>query len=106
VRERLFTPVATQRTLESNSCLLPNTVFYPPQPSIDDEIYTEFRKEFPDMRVDVFDEDWSKSPEGKEKWRAFLSRYDDSKLREHNTGTLMRIDVSKPFTPENVCLGM
>ncbi|XP_062577164.1 protein PBDC1-like [Saccostrea cucullata] len=33
---------------------------------IDDEIYTEFRKEFPDLKIDVIQEQDLKSPEAKE----------------------------------------
>lgn len=32
----------------------------------DDAIYTEFKKEFPDLKIDVIDEDEMKSPAGKE----------------------------------------
>jgi hypothetical protein len=46
---------------------------------MDDEIYEHTMREFPEMaepphdKVTKLDEDWLKSPEGKERWHKFIS---------------------------------
>lgn len=72
---------------------------------IDDEIYKEFREAFPDLKVDVFDEDAAKSEAGKKAWRQFLSKFDHERLKDFNMGTLLRIDAKKGIDPDNICLG-
>jgi len=70
----------------------------------DDEIYTQFRAQFPDVKVDVFDLDASKTTEGKEAWRKFMEAYTDEIVKDFNFATLMRVDVSKPCDQENTCI--
>ncbi len=70
----------------------------------DDQIYTRFREQFPDVKVDIFDVDASKTPEGKEAWRKFMEPYDDEIVKDFNFATLMRIDSSKPCDESNTCI--
>lgn len=65
----------------------------------DDIIYKAFREEFPDLKIDVIDEEELKSPAAKNKWRNFIEKF--NKLEDYSYGTLMRIDSSKEFSPEN-----
>ncbi|KAL0269972.1 UNVERIFIED_CONTAM: hypothetical protein PYX00_007535 [Menopon gallinae] len=69
----------------------------------DDEIYQLFRQEFPDMKVAVINEDEMKSPAGKEKWRIFCEKFKD-KVEDYSFGTLLRIDCSEDYSPENSTL--
>lgn len=43
-----------------------------------------------------------KSPKAKERWRGFIKQFD--KLNDFDFGTLIRIDASKEFSPDNVLL--
>lgn len=65
----------------------------------DDIIYKAFREEFPDLKINVLDEEELKSPSAKLKWRNFIERF--NKLDDYSYGTLLRIDASKEFLPEN-----
>lgn len=66
----------------------------------DSDIYTHFRDEFPDVKVDVIDVDAMKSAEGKEKWRTFCEFYKE-KVTDYNMGTLLRTDCTKGYSEEN-----
>jgi hypothetical protein len=68
----------------------------------DDQIYKIFREDFPDFRVDVLDESTLKSDNAKFKWRSFIEKFD--KLEDYSFGTLIRVDSSKDFSPENSIL--
>ncbi|KAG0303181.1 hypothetical protein BGZ98_006917 [Dissophora globulifera] len=70
---------------------------------IDDEIYADFHATFgSDFKIDVVDEAKDfKSPEMKEKWRTFISRYEGGKVIDYNFGSLLRIDASKDYSEEN-----
>ncbi|XP_048748156.1 protein PBDC1-like [Ostrea edulis] len=70
---------------------------------IDDDLYTEFRKEFPDLKIDIIQEDQLKSVESKAKWRPFLNAYEKI-IEDFNFGTLLRLDCSKAYTEENSIL--
>lgn len=65
----------------------------------DDIIYKAFREEFPDLKIEVLNEDELKSSEAKIKWRNFIERF--NKLDDFSLGTLIRSDASKDFSPEN-----
>ncbi|CRK93093.1 CLUMA_CG006601, isoform A [Clunio marinus] len=65
----------------------------------DDIIFTAFRDEFPDLKVDVLNEDDLKNDLSKMKWRNFIERF--NKLEDYSFGTLIRADASKEFSPEN-----
>jgi hypothetical protein len=65
----------------------------------DNEIYTQFRQDFPHMRVDTLDETEIKSLEGKNKWRIFAEKF--NKLDDYSFGSLIRIDSSQDFNQDN-----
>lgn len=69
----------------------------------DDEIYEEFRKDFPDLKIDVIKEDELKSAEAKEKWRPLINRFEKT-IEDFNFGTLLRIDCTKGYSEENSIL--
>ncbi|XP_023226944.1 DALR anticodon-binding domain-containing protein 3-like isoform X1 [Centruroides sculpturatus] len=69
----------------------------------DDRIYESFRKEFPDMSVDVLDEKELKSEEAKAKWRPYCNSFENV-VEDFNFGTLVRIDSSKDYSKENTVL--
>lgn len=71
--------------------------------SIDDEIYQEFRKDFPKMNVAHISESEFKS--NPEKWRKFLEAF-KVKLPDYNIGTLVRLNVNEDFGPENTTFGV
>lgn len=68
----------------------------------DDEIYKEFRLDFPDLDVRNLDESALKSPEGKVKWRQFIEKF--NKLEDFSYGTLIRAQSQSEFTPDNSIL--
>lgn len=68
----------------------------------DDEIYTAFRQDFPNLDVRYVDENEIKSPEGKTKWRAFIEKF--NKVEDFSYGTLIRADSTKEFGPDNSVL--
>lgn len=65
----------------------------------DDQIYADFRQDFPDLKIGILNEEELKSPTGKETWRKFIEKFD--KLDDFSYGTLLRSDASKEFSPEN-----
>ncbi|XP_077162141.1 protein PBDC1 isoform X1 [Paroedura picta] len=69
----------------------------------DDQIYTEFRKSFKDLKIDVLDPEDLKSEPAKEKWRPFCLQF-DGVVEDFNYGTLLRLDCSKGYTEENTLL--
>eukprot|EP00003_Mantamonas_plastica_P029890 TRINITY_DN7195_c0_g1_i1.p1 TRINITY_DN7195_c0_g1~~TRINITY_DN7195_c0_g1_i1.p1 ORF type:complete len:166 (-),score=70.31 TRINITY_DN7195_c0_g1_i1:16-513(-) len=68
----------------------------------DDIIYEAFRETFPELSVDVIDEDAIKSKEGKELWRPFLMQFEKT-VEDFNFLTLIRIDATNPagYSEEN-----
>jgi hypothetical protein len=70
--------------------------------SYDDQIYREFREMFPDLRVDVVQENELKSEASKFQWRTFCEKF--NKLEDFAFGTLLRAEASKEFIPENSIL--
>ncbi|KAG5684865.1 hypothetical protein PVAND_014075 [Polypedilum vanderplanki] len=68
----------------------------------DSQIYSTFRQDFPNFRVDVLDENELKSDIGKIKWRSFIDKFD--KIEDYSFGTLIRIDSKEEFSPENSIL--
>ncbi|KAL8609320.1 hypothetical protein ACOMHN_048876 [Nucella lapillus] len=71
----------------------------------DDELYTKFRKNFPDMKIDVIDEKEMKSGLKKLAWREFIEGF-KGRVDEYNFGTLIRLDCTKGYSEENsaVCI--
>jgi len=70
---------------------------------VDNEIYKQFRAEFPHFAVDVLDEANMKSAEQKMKWRLFCNKFDNW-VDDWNMGTLLRIDSSKDISDSNTTL--
>ncbi|KXJ71560.1 hypothetical protein RP20_CCG020282 [Aedes albopictus] len=68
----------------------------------DNEIYEEFRKQFPDMNVAVVDENELKSADGKAKWRTYMEKF--NRLEDYSYGTLLRASAGEEFHPENAIL--
>lgn len=67
----------------------------------DNLIYSAFREDFPDMKVDKIDEEKDlKSFEAKAKWRKFIEKFD--KLEDFNFGTLLRADASKELFDNSI----
>nr|KAF6320639.1 polysaccharide biosynthesis domain containing 1 [Pipistrellus kuhlii] len=66
---------------------------------VDDQIYTEFRKKFEKLRIDVLDPEELKSISAKE-WRPFCLKF-DGVIEDFNYGTLLRLDCSQGYTEEN-----
>ncbi|XP_018421712.1 PREDICTED: protein PBDC1 [Nanorana parkeri] len=67
---------------------------------MDDVIYTAFRGDFPELRIDVLDPEDLKSPAAKEKWRPFCMKF-ENEVEDFNYGTLVRMDSSREYTEEN-----
>ncbi|KAL1378593.1 hypothetical protein pipiens_015491, partial [Culex pipiens pipiens] len=68
----------------------------------DNEIYEEFRRNFPDLDVSVVKEADLKSGEGKAKWRAYVEKF--NRLEDFSYGTLLRADATEEFQPDNAIL--
>ncbi|KAF8801203.1 DUF757-domain-containing protein [Phlegmacium glaucopus] len=73
---------------------------------IDDEIYEHTMKTFPELaepphdKLVKLDEDWMKSPEGKQRWRDFIESYKD-KVKDYNFGSLIRTDARDEYGEKN-----
>ncbi|CAD7081087.1 unnamed protein product [Hermetia illucens] len=65
----------------------------------DDQIYTTFRQDFPDLKVSVLSDDDLKTPHEKVRWRSFTEKF--NKLEDYSYGTLLRADASKEFGQDN-----
>ncbi|XP_055610042.1 protein PBDC1 [Uranotaenia lowii] len=68
----------------------------------DDEIYEEFRRQFPTMNVASINENELKSSEEKERWRAYMEKF--NRLEDYSYGTLMRAKATEEFRPDNAIL--
>ncbi|KAJ3774696.1 DUF757-domain-containing protein [Lentinula raphanica] len=73
---------------------------------IDDEIFQHTMEAFPELAQEPYeiltklDEDWMKSPEGKERWRKFITSY-EKKVKDHNFGSLIRMDARDEYAEKN-----
>nr|XP_044996893.1 protein PBDC1 [Jaculus jaculus] len=67
---------------------------------VDDQIYSEFRENFGNLKVDVLDPEELKSESAKEKWRPFCLKF-EGVVEDFNYGTLLRLDCSQGYTEEN-----
>ena len=66
----------------------------------DNEIYTAFRKEFPDMKVDVLDEMKDlKSDAMKKQWREFCEAH--KHVEDYSFATLLRLNSSGEYDEQN-----
>ncbi|KAF9556071.1 DUF757-domain-containing protein [Agrocybe pediades] len=72
----------------------------------DDEIFEHTMKTFPELNVEpydkltVIDEEWMKSPEGKNRWRDFIESYKE-KIKDYNFGSLIRTDARDEYGESN-----
>ncbi|TFY59932.1 hypothetical protein EVG20_g7608 [Dentipellis fragilis] len=71
----------------------------------DDEIFEHVMKDFteltePHEKLVRLDEDWMKSKDGKERWRAFIAAY-EKKIKDYNFGSLIRTDAEKEYSETN-----
>lgn len=66
----------------------------------DDLVYQEFRRQFPDMGVDVIQVDELKSSKAKEQWRPFCNMFQDE-VEDFNYATLLRLDAKKDYSDDN-----
>jgi len=73
---------------------------------IDDEIFEHTMKAFPELAVPPYDnlvkldEEWMKSPDGKERWRNFIESY-KGKVTDYNFGCLIRSDAGGEYGEQN-----
>ncbi|VVC36924.1 Polysaccharide biosynthesis domain,Yst0336-like domain [Cinara cedri] len=65
----------------------------------DDKIYNEFRRLFPDLQLDILDENDVKSDVSKIKWRRFSDLYKN--MENYNVGTLIRKDIRGGYDDAN-----
>jgi len=72
---------------------------------MDDAIYQDFRQTFPLLKVDSIDYDATKTGPEKERWRGFSMKY-EGLIKDFNTGTLVRVDCSKPLSETNSFLAV
>ena len=103
---------------------------------IDDEIFEHTLKAFPELAVPPYDnlvkvdEEWMKSPDGKERWRNFIERWDffyclpfllsrhvliilllfssssyKGKVTDYNFGCLIRSDARGEYGEQNTIFG-
>lgn len=68
----------------------------------DNEIYEEFRRQFPSMNVAAVDENELKSDDSKAKWRTYMEKF--NRLEDYSYGTLMRVNAAEEFQPSNAIL--
>merc|ERR1719300_1669141 len=54
----------------------------------DDELHTKFLETFPDMKIDVLDENDMKNKENKEKWRLFMEEFKE-KIEDYITAPFL-----------------
>lgn len=63
----------------------------------DDEIYEHFKKDFPEFDASAtINEDDMKSKQGKERWRKFISEY-EQKVDDYNFGTMLRANPKSEY---------
>ncbi|TCD63655.1 hypothetical protein EIP91_005135 [Steccherinum ochraceum] len=73
---------------------------------LDDEIFEHTMEIFPELnaepydKVTVLDEDWLKSPDGKDRWRNFINSY-EKKIKDYNFGSLIRTDSRDEYGEKN-----
>lgn len=67
---------------------------------MDDDIYANFRNQFPDTKVDKIDADEIKTKENKEKWRPFCEAF-NGLVEEYNFASLIRADCKLDYTEAN-----
>ena len=71
----------------------------------DDEIYKEFRRDFPDFDIEKINEEKLKTQEAKAKWRPFCNHF-DGQIADFNQGCLLRIDAMGEYNESNTTLAL
>lgn len=70
----------------------------------DNEIFTEFQKDFPEYNgkegLEYISEDQMKSKENKARWRDFFKKF-DKKIEDYNFGTLLRVNSNDEYGKDN-----
>ncbi|KAJ2741997.1 hypothetical protein GGI20_004794 [Coemansia sp. BCRC 34301] len=72
---------------------------------VDDELYSDFKKNFPNLNVAKLDESDFKSEVAKAKWREFMNKY-EHRVKDYNFGSLLRIDCTGDYSEENSMFAM
>ncbi|KAJ2077078.1 hypothetical protein H4R24_005340 [Coemansia sp. RSA 988] len=72
---------------------------------IEDELYKDFRKNFPTLNIAHLDADDFKTEASKAKWREFINKY-ENRITDFNFGSLVRIDCKGDYTEENSMFAM
>merc|ERR1712098_418444 len=70
----------------------------------DDNLYSDFRKTFPDLKVEKLTESDLKSESAKAAWREFAERYKD--MEDYSLGCLLRLDSSQDYSEENTIIAI
>ncbi|KAJ2778137.1 hypothetical protein GGI15_004266 [Coemansia interrupta] len=73
--------------------------------AIDDELYADFKKNFPNLNIEKLDESEFKTEVSKAKWRDFINKY-ENRVTDFNFGSLVRIDCKGDYTEENTLFVM
>ncbi|KAJ1981967.1 hypothetical protein H4R35_000504 [Dimargaris xerosporica] len=71
--------------------------------SMDDALYEDFQSTFPELDIEVLDEEAFKSEEAKGRWRPFVLKY-EKLINDYNFGTLVRKDYRQSLTEDNTML--
>ncbi|KAJ1952056.1 hypothetical protein GGI12_006342 [Dipsacomyces acuminosporus] len=68
--------------------------------AIDDELYSDYKANFPEIDISKLDENLFKTEKAKAKWRNFINKY-ENRVKDFNFGSLLRIDCIGDYTEEN-----
>ena len=71
---------------------------------MDDKIYEDFKKSFPNLNVGNLTEDDLKTEKAKAEWREFSNRYKD--VEDFSLGCLLRMDSTKDYSEHNTMLAI
>lgn len=72
---------------------------------IDDEIYEHLKEAFPEFDpAATIDEDEMKSKTGKERWRAFMMKYEKT-VEDFNFGTMVRNNAKAEYEQDSTIFG-
>lgn len=72
---------------------------------IDDEIYEHLKEAFPEFDpAATIDEDQMKSKTGKERWRAFMMKY-EKRVDDYNFGTMVRNNAKVEYEQDTTIFG-
>jgi len=69
---------------------------------IDEELYSDFRRTFPDLDVGCLTEETLKNDDSKKKWRNFCNRYEKNPgIVDWNYGTLLRLRSDSDYEDQS-----